>query len=141
MREVLQGSMFNDAFDNISQSLFLWMRYEGDHNKPMSQMQALEFDADNQPWNFSIRESDEGANYCMASHSMYAPSGRSDDWAVTPQIVIPDERCYLEFDAQSYHFAKSDSLTVIVYESEENYGALNAETIDKIKNFYNVIIY
>ena len=139
VREVLHGSLFNDAFDNISQSLFMWMRYEGDHNKPMSQMQALEFDADNQPWNFSIRESDEVANYCMASHSMYAPSGSSDDWAVTPQIVIPDERCYLEFDAQSYYFAKSDSLTIIVYESEENYGALNAETIAKMKSEGKVV--
>jgi hypothetical protein len=125
--------LFADAFDNISQSLYLWLRYEGDHNTPMSTMTALEFDADNQPWNFSIRENDESYDYCMASHSLYTPSGRSDDWAVIPQIFIPDERCYLSFDAQSYHSTKSDSLSIIIYESEENIGVLTSDVIERFK--------
>ena len=125
--------LFSDSFDNISQSLYMWLRYEGDHNTPMSNMGALEFDADNQPWNFSIRESDESGDYCMASHSLYAPSGKSDDWAVIPQIVVPDERCYLSFDAQSYYSTKSDSLSVIIFESEENIGVLTDEVIARFK--------
>lgn len=125
--------LFYDSFDNISNSLYMWLRYEGDHNNPASTMSALEFDADNQPWNFSIRESDESYDYCMASHSLYAPSGKSDDWAVIPQLAIPDERCYLSFDAQSYYSSKSDSLSVIIFESEENIGVLTDEVMARFK--------
>ena len=126
--------LFYDGFDNISQSLYLWMRYEGDHNTPASVMQSLEFDADNQPWNFSIRQDDASYDYCMASHSIYTPAGKSDDWTVIPQITIPDERCYLTFKAQSYKMAKSDSLSVIIFESEENIGVLTEEIMKQFKS-------
>ncbi len=132
--------LFKDSFGDYSQSIYLWMRYEGDHNTPMSTMQAWEFDADNQPWNFSIRD-DEGTDACMASHSSYAPSGRSDDWAVIPQLTIPDERCYLSFDAQSYMTSKSDSIKIIILESEENISALSSEHIARFRAEGKVVLH
>ncbi len=132
--------LFVDTFGDYSQSIYLWMRYEGDHNTPMSNMKAWEFDADNQPWNFSIRD-DEGVDACMASHSLYSPSGRSDDWTVTPQLTIPDERCYLSFDAQSYMSSKSDSLKIIIIETEENISALSAEHIARFKSEGKVVFH
>lgn len=133
--------LFFDSFSNISNSLYMWLRYEGDHNAPMSNMSAMEFDADNQPWNFSVRESEESSDYCMASHSLYAPSGKSDDWAVIPQLTIPDERCYLSFDAQSYYSTKSDTLSVIIYEGEENIGVLTDEVIARFKSEGKRVLY
>ncbi len=133
--------LFRDTFSDFSQSIYLWMRYEGDHNTPLSTMKAWEFDADNQPWNFSIRESQEAVDACMASHSLYAPSGKSDDWTVTPQLTIPDERCYLSFDAQSYMSSKSDSLKIIIFETEENISALSDEHIARFKAEGKVVFY
>ncbi len=57
-------------------------------------MAAFGFDADNTPWNFSIR--DDGAyDYCAASHSMYNPPAKSDDWLVIPQLAIDNEHTVL----------------------------------------------
>ncbi len=133
--------IFRDSFENTSQSYYYWMRYEGDHNTPMSNMKDWGFDADNQPWCFTIREAETSVDPCMSSHSLYAPSGRSDDWAVTPQLTIPDERCYLSFDAQSYMTSKSDSLKIIILESEENISALSAEHIARFRNEGKIVLH
>lgn len=127
--------LFADSWDDIAESLQLWLRYDGDHLTPMASMQALEFDADNQPWNFSIRESETSYDYCAGSHSMYAPSGRSDDWMMTPQVTLPaDGRCMLEFDAQSYYHSRSDTLEVYVWPQEWTLGYLNAEWMEEVRD-------
>lgn len=126
--------LFHDSWDNIAESLQTWLRYEGDHNTPLYTMQQWEFDADNQPWNFSIRESAQDYDYCAASHSMYAPSGTSDDWMMTPQILLPEEgKSMLEFDAQSYLSSRSDTLEVYVYEQDWTLSYLNTEWMKDIK--------
>lgn len=126
--------LFEDHWDNIAESLQNWMRYEGDHNTPLVSMQAWEFDADNQPWNFSIRESIDKYDYCAASHSMYAPSGKSDDWMMTPQIALPQKgKCTLEFDAQSYMPMRSDTLEVYVFEQDWVLSYLNEEWMEDIR--------
>ena len=128
------GILFSDNFDNVSQSLSTWLRYEGDHKTPVEEMQEdYEFDADNQPWNFSIR--DKGtSDYCAASHSMYTPAGQSDDWMVIPQLEIPDNRCKLTFLAQSYKKSKKDSLKIVVWEHEENINYLSDATMATMKS-------
>ncbi len=126
--------LFQDAWDDIAESLQTWLRYEGDHHTPLASMQAWEFDADNQPWNFSIRESEGQYDYCAASHSMYAPSAQSDDWMMTPQISLPREgRCTVEFDAQSYLSSRSDTLEVYVYEQEWVLSYLNDGWMEDIR--------
>ncbi len=129
------ATIFSEDFSNISNALNNLMRYEGDHLTPTSSMQNWEFDTDNQPWNFSIRESSSSSDYCAASHSMYEPAGQSDDWMVTPQLTIPDNSCYLSFDAQSYGNEKDyeDILKVVIWTSEENINALDSATVAKMK--------
>jgi len=126
------ATLFYDGFESVSQSLSTFMRYEGDHNTPVSAMTAWEFDADNQPWNFSIH--DDGAyNYCAASTSMYTPAGQSDDWMVIPQIEITDEFCTLSFLGQSYMSNKKDSLKVVIWANEESINYLTDDIMAQMK--------
>ncbi len=126
--------LFSDDFSNTSQSLSTWLRYDGDHNTPVEELQEdYEFDADNQPWNFSIHDDDNSTDYCAASHSMYTPAGKSDDWMVIPQLAIPDSTCKLTFLAQSYKKSKKDSLKVVVWENEENLNYLSDATMATMK--------
>lgn len=125
-------ALFSDDFSNISQSLNNFMRYDGDHNTPISSMAAMEFDAENQPWNMSIRD-DDSYDYCAASHSMYSPAGQSDDWMMIPQLNIPDAFVTLTFDAQSFMKTKTDILKIVVWENDENINYLNKDVMDRVK--------
>lgn len=126
--------LFHDSWDDIAESLTTWLRYEGDHLTPQYTPKSWEFDEDNQPWNFSIRESNENPDYCAASHSMYAPSGKSDDWMITPQIVMPQEgKVILEFDAQNYIQDVEDVLNVYVYADKRVISYLNDNNMKDIR--------
>ena len=133
------ATLFSCNFDDMSESLYLFMRYEGDHNTPTDEMKAWEFDADNQPWNFSIRDSQTSTDFCAASTSMYSPAGQSDDWMVIPQIDVPDQYCSLSFKGQSYKKDKKDRLKVIVWTSEQNYSSLTKDVVDKMKDEGEVV--
>lgn len=126
-------NLFSEDFDNVSQAYYNFMRYEGDHNTPTSEMKAWTFDADNMPWNFSLRDNSTSTNYCAASHSMYDPAGQSDDWMVIPQLDIPDEFCNLTFLAQSYLMSKNDTLRVVVWEHDANINYLTSDIIEQMK--------
>lgn len=106
------------------------MLYDGDANTPTSEMQAWNF-TNNVPWIHAA--DDDYSNPCAASHSMYSPAGTSNDWMVTPQLLIPDEKCILTFDAQSYRKAKADKLRVLIYASEEPIHELDASIIAEME--------
>lgn len=89
-------------------------------------------DSDNYPWTM-VRDEDDPNNYAAASTSLYDPVGRSDDWMVTAHIYIPDDRCYLQFDAQSFRENKKDSLYVLVWVTEDEFSSMNSERIAKFK--------
>ncbi len=127
------ANLFFDDFDDPATSLKNFMRYEGDHLTPTSEMSALTFDADNQPWNFTIREASTSSNYYAASHSMYSPAGQSDDWLIIPQLTIPDAFTTLKFKAQSYLEDKHDTLRVVIWPQEENISYFGSERIAKMK--------
>lgn len=141
VREItaVSDSVFYDGFQNTSNSWATWMRYEGDHNTPTTEMQGWTFDTDNQPWNFTIRESTSSTDNCAASHSMYSPAGTSDDWMVIPQLHIADANYMLYFDAQSYLESKYDTLQVVVWATDENVTDLTASVIERIKNEGTVV--
>ena len=129
-----EGSyLFFDDFNNPNQSLSNFLQYEGDHLTPTDEMAAWGFDADNTPWNFSIRD-DADYDYCAASHSSYSRAGQSDDWLVLPQLNILSEDCFLTFKGQSYKKAKKDFLRVIVYEDNDRYGSLDKSIVDRMKS-------
>lgn len=135
VREVANASvMFADDFNDPNACLNTWLRFEGDHRSPSQTMQAWGFDADNNPWNFTLHDTEESADYFAGSHSMYQPAGQSDDWMITPQIAVPlDGRAVLEFDAQSYDPRKDDQLTVYVYEDRRVLSYLNSAIMQQIR--------
>ena len=132
-------TLFKDDFNNQMTSLSTYLRYEGDHLTPNASMEALGFDKDNQPWNFSVAESETSADYCAASHSMYQPSGKSDDWMIIPQLFIPDSYCEMNFKAQSYLNSKTDSLKVIILPCETAYSYASDELMALMKSQGKVI--
>ncbi len=127
-------NVFIETFDDMSAALNHFMRYEGDHLEPTDDMKKWGFDKDNQPWNFSIRDTETSTNVAAGSTSMYDPAGKADDWMVTPQLFLPDDFCYLSFKAQSYRMRKSDYLKVLVWESDSTIYTLNAKAMEKIKS-------
>ena len=124
--------IFKEDFNVVASSIATWMLYEGDHRNPITAMTELEFDKDNTPWNFSIHETLESADYCAASHSLYSPSGQSHDWMVSPQIFIPDALCRLSFQAQSYRKAKQDRLKVIILATDDQLSSIDEATYNRI---------
>ncbi len=105
--------------------------FDGDHLKPVGAPAAWGFTAD-YPWYF-VRSSETSSDMAMASHSMYSGGGKSDDWMSTPQLFIPDEDCYLTFDAQSYLKGKNDRLKIYIYESGKVYNTFTKAVVDDIR--------
>lgn len=146
VREIAtETTLFFDSFDSPNHSMSLWLNYEGDHNFPLSEQKNWGFDSDNVPWNFSTHDSESDPNYYATSHSLYAPSGQSDDWMMTPQLSIPvDGKTMLEFDAQKYKVNKDDHLWIyvipesrsIAYLNDANMAVLKKEAVllDEIKD-------
>ncbi len=132
-------NVFIETFDNTSAAYNNLMRYEGDHNTPDAKMKEWEFDADNQPWNFSIRDTEASTDVAAASTSMYDPAGKSNDWMSTHQLYLPDNFCYLSFKAQSYKMRKKDYLKVIVLQSDSAMYSLNADAIKKFETEGKVV--
>ena len=135
---VSDTTLFSDDFSAPATSTTTWILYDGDGLTPVTAMQEWDYDEENTPWTFYIRDND-GDDYCAGSHSMYDPAGKSDDWMMTPQISIPDEFCTLKFDAQSYYDTCIDSLKVIIWSSEENINELNATRAATIREEGDVI--
>lgn len=127
------ADLFFDDFNDPSNSMARYLLYEGDHNTPATAVAQWGFDADNNPWNFTIRSSEETADYCAGSHSMYNPAGKSDDWMALPQLYIENGDFYLNFNAQSYLYTTNDVLKVYVLEEEGGYSSFTQELYDKFK--------
>lgn len=127
-------TLFKDDFNDRQASYDTYLRYEGDKLTPTEEMQAWGFDKENQPWNFNIAESESSADYCAASHSMYSPAGKSDDWMIIPLLYIPDSFCEMNFKAQSYLNSKNDSLKVYVLPCETAYSYASDELMSLMKS-------
>ena len=127
-------SVLIETFENGISNVML---YDGDGNEPVDAMKAWSF-ASNIPWMYAA--DDDYTNTCAVSHSMYSPAGTSNDWMVTPQLYIPDGKCVLSFDAQSYRMGANDVLKVIVYASDESINELDAEIIKTMETQGNVVV-
>lgn len=106
--------------------------YEGDHLQPASTPASWGFTQDTTPW-YIVRSSNESTDMALASHSMYSPAGKSDDWMSTTQLYIPDENCYLQFDAQSYVAGAGDRLKVYAIVDDGVYNTLTKEIVEKMR--------
>lgn len=119
--------IFSDDFSDYANFMF----FDGDRLSPAEIPAGWGFTAET-PW-LMIRESEESVKMALAAHSMFSTPGRADDWAVTPQLFIPDARCYLRFEAQSYLHSKTDSLLVYAYVNDNGYSTLTSSIVDDIR--------
>ena len=129
-------NLFFNNFDKRDLST-AFMLYDGDQNIPGDVAKGWNFNK-TLPWLW-VRESTATDNYVAASHSMYTPAGKSDDWMVIPQLYIPDGNCELNFESQSYLKGAKDYLKVLVWESDRTYNSLSKDVIDKMKSEGKVI--
>lgn len=127
------GDLFSDDFNDPSWSMGTYLLYEGDHLTPAAEPTGWGFDADNNPWNFTLRDNDESTDYFAASHSMYNPAGTSNDWMSIPQLFIQNEDYYLSFNAQNYKANKNDVLKVVVLVTEDGYTSFTQELYDRFQ--------
>lgn len=125
------ANLFKNDF-NSRDIVSAFMLYDGDQRVPDTKPKEWGFNY-SLPWYF-VKGNASETDYAAASHSMYAPAGKSEDWMVIPQLYIPDATCDLEFQAQSYLFGKNDVLKVYVWASDKIYNALNKDVVEKIKN-------
>ena len=114
------------------------MLFDADRLTPTAEMQAWGFDAANTAWWYAA--DDDFSNPCAVSHSMYSPAGKSNDWMVTPQLSIPDEKCYLTFKAQSFRTAKTDRLKVIIWEEEQKFNVLSQSLVERMAQEGRVVV-
>lgn len=116
---------FNYGFEDM-------MLYDGDQRMPQNAVSDWGFTYE-YPW-WTVRESNDSMDSAAASHSMYNPAGKSDDWMITPQLFIPDDKCSLSFQSQSYKFGCEDHLKIYVYATESKYTApITTAVVDKFK--------
>lgn len=127
------GDLFFDDFNDPSLSMGTYLLYEGDHLTPAAEPAGWEFDKDNNPWNFTLRDDESSTDYYAGSHSMYNPAGQSDDWMSIPQLFIENGDYYLNFDAQSYKSNKNDVLKVVVLATDEGFTSFTDELYNKFK--------
>lgn len=118
--------------EDFSQGLTGMLLYEGDGNTPTQEMANWDFEAEGRPW-VPVLGSLEDPNYAAASHSCYDPAGQSDDWMVTPQLFIPDDKATLTFKSQSYRADKKDVLKVYVWPSDDVITILTPSIVDKMR--------
>ncbi|MDE5998189.1 MAG: choice-of-anchor J domain-containing protein [Muribaculaceae bacterium] len=123
------NTIFREDFSSGVANMLL---FEGDNNVPTDEMKSWGFDAENCPW-IPVYDNPEDIDFVAASHSSYDPSGKSDDWMVTPQLYIPDDKATLTFKSQSYRNSKNDILKVYVWESDDVVTILTNNVVDKIR--------
>ena len=119
--------LFNEDCSGYDNFMF----FEGDNLNPAQIPAGWGFTKDTTPW-YIVRSSNESTDMAMASHSMYSPAGQSDDWMVLPQLFIPDGKCSLQFDAQSYLNGMDDRLKVYAYTSDDVYNTMTRQIADRI---------
>lgn len=119
--------LFHDNCDNYSGFLF----YDGDHRTPSGTPASWGFKAD-LPW-LIVASTEQSSDMALAAHSMYSPAGKADDWMSTPQIYIPDDLCYLSFEAQSYRKNNTDRLKIYAWTSPNVYSTLTADIVESMR--------
>lgn len=127
--------IFHSACDDYSNFIFWQTDFD---NTPSEVAKAWGFEPGN-IW-MLLRDNTSSEDWALAAHSMFDPAAESNDWLVTPQLYIPDEYTYLTFDAQSYMRSKTDTLRVIVYESNTAFNYMSEEIEDAFRKDGDLIM-
>lgn len=119
--------LFNEDCSDYDNFMF----FEGDRLMPAATPVGWGFTQETTPW-YIVRSDNETTDMAFAAHSMYISGGQADDWMVIPQLFMPDEKCSLQFDAQSYLNGMTDHLKVYAYVSDDVYNTMTRAIADKI---------
>lgn len=134
--QMVDGVVYSQNFDAGFGDMML---FDGDQRTPVTEVASWGFTSQ-YPW-WTARDDKESTDQSAASHSMYSPAGKSDDWMVSPRLYIPDETCVLTFDSQSYRKSKEDYLKVYIIATDDIYTApITRSFIDRIKE-EGVLVY
>lgn len=111
--------LFSEDF-NISYTDNFPVMIEGDSNHPYPNIQSLFMDYNGvmQPWRM-LKDVSTSQDGYIASHSIYQPADKSNDWLCSRAIEIPASGFTLSFDAQSVAFhspARESDLWVYITE-------------------------
>lgn len=130
---------FSENFDGDYSDNFPTV-YDGDGLLPQSSIQSLFLGTDGiyMPW-WVLKDSQAATDRYIASHSMYSPVGKSNDWLCSRAIEIPTTGFTLSFDANSYVFNQDDSAlsTLWLFITETPLDSNNLPT-EATKVFENV---
>lgn len=129
VQEWASGVIYQEDFNYGLGNMLL---YDGDQLDPNSTMLDWGFTYE-YPWWYA-RDNEETLEQSAVSHSMYVPAGKSDDWMITERLYIPDAKCKLYFQSQSYLNGKQDYLKVYIYATDAVYTApISKSVVDKFK--------
>lgn len=123
--------LFFDDINEPASSLSNFLLFDGDQRTPVSEMEAVGFDASNTPWNFSVRD-ESATDFAAMSHSMYTPAGQADDWMMIPQLEIPNADYFLTFKAQGFSQQANDVLKILVWEYDDVISSLDAQMMAQV---------
>ncbi len=101
-------------------------------NEPAATPASWGFEYDSTWWTVLGDNQTDPYDQAICAHSMFSPAGTADDWMMTPRLYIPDAKCFLSFDAQSYLKSKQDVLKVYIYESDVVYNNITTDMVDAL---------
>ncbi len=132
-REIVfdDNSLLIENFNTVGVANF--MLWDGDRLAPDATAQAIGFDRNDYGWAI-VWDEEDASNIAASSHSMYTPTGKSDDWMVVPQLYVPDDKCSLKFLSQSFLSGRKDYLKVYIWANDEQVNALDADVVARIKS-------
>ncbi len=120
--------LFKSACDDYNHFIY----WKNNFSKPASTPTSWGFTQES-TW-LLLRDNNESSNWALTSHSMFTPPAESDDWLVVPQLYIPDEKCFLQFQAQRYLNSKADNLKVYVCVDDAVYNYFSTPLTEKFRS-------
>ncbi|HSD13745.1 MAG TPA: choice-of-anchor J domain-containing protein [Flavobacterium sp.] len=102
----VEAQVFSENWDGIGPGIAGWTLYNQDGLTPNSGVSFV-----NAAWVLYPEEFD---NKVSMSTSWYTPAGTSNDWLVSPSIVLPAGTNKLYWDAQSYDATYKESYKVYI---------------------------
>lgn len=119
--------------NNFNSGVADMLLYDNDKLEPTQDMVNFGFEQERTPW-MPAWDEDNTSDLCAASNSQYKNgAGPADDWMATPQMFIPDSKCYLRFKAQNADNSKQDELKVVVLATDDLINALDKDNVERFK--------
>ncbi|MBB5334580.1 T9SS-dependent choice-of-anchor J family protein [Chryseobacterium koreense] len=109
------GQIFQENFDGQGPGIGAWTVIDNDGLTPAANVSFI-----SNGWNRIDRQGANGnfggpaGNFAAMSTSWYNPAGTSDDWLITPQIALPSQAAFLQWDSKAQDPAYRDGYKVML---------------------------